>query len=79
MTIDKLIMSVNEEMKTLPEVIVTRRKLVSELNDLLVAKVKGMLHISLPVLSIFDQVYEGIFEGHYHYQLAKSCFVAHHY
>uniref|UniRef100_A0A0P4WEV4 CCHC-type domain-containing protein n=1 Tax=Scylla olivacea TaxID=85551 RepID=A0A0P4WEV4_SCYOL len=39
--LDKLITSVSEEMKATQEMISTRSKLVSQLNDLLVAKVKG--------------------------------------
>ncbi|KAG0710685.1 Terminal uridylyltransferase 4 [Chionoecetes opilio] len=40
-TIDKLIVAVSEEITAPPELITTRRKLVSQLNDLLIAKVKG--------------------------------------
>lgn len=39
--LDKLITSISEEMKATPELISTRSKLVLQLNDLLVAKVKG--------------------------------------
>lgn len=41
--VDKLITSVSEEMKATEETIITRRELVSQLNDLLAAKVKGTL------------------------------------
>ena len=48
--LDKLITSVSEEMKAMPEIISTRSKLVSQLNDLLVAKVKGMLCLHLSMI-----------------------------
>lgn len=43
--IDKLVTSVSEKMKATTEVINTRKELVSQLNDLLATKVKGMLSL----------------------------------